>query len=71
MQRSSEAHTYIARTHAYNSSLLVLVGSTYGDGECVRTLLLKNKTLQPAYSLNDNKQIVRSSWCNQNVRFNT
>lgn len=46
----------------------MLAGSTYGKGECVRALLIKDKTLQPGFTLNENQQIIRSSWYNQNVR---
>lgn len=69
MQRSTETYIYLANTHSYKNDLLLLAGSTHNNGECVRTLLIKNqKTLQPGFILNENKQIVRSSWCNDHVR---
>lgn len=47
--------------------MLVLTGSNYKDEACLRCLQIKCGELQPAYSFEDNKQHVRSSWFNPYV----
>lgn len=46
---------------------MILCGSNYKEGDCVRSLFVKNKNLLPGFQLSENKQRIRSSWYNKNV----
>lgn len=44
-----------------DDSIILLAGSNYNKGECMRSLTLANQQLIPCANFVDNKQIVRSS----------
>ncbi|XP_018576650.1 WD repeat-containing protein 89 [Anoplophora glabripennis] len=67
LKKKREEFTYIAKVNNATNHLLVLAGSNYRDGECLRSLQMKCAELQPAYGFYCNKQRVRSSWYNSNI----
>lgn len=65
MKRKSSEHCYVASTHYSNENneLLLLTGSNWNKGECVRALGVRNnETLFPSFKLENNKQRIRASW---------
>ncbi|KAJ8932902.1 hypothetical protein NQ318_023203 [Aromia moschata] len=63
---ASEDYVYISKCHTADESLLVLAGSNDTE-DCACSLYIRNGNLQPAVTLKENKQIVRSSWYNENT----
>lgn len=70
MQRTSPEHCYVANMHtnASYTDLLTLTGSNWHNGEFVRGVNVINDKLEPAFTLNDNKQRIRTSYYTPQVR---
>lgn len=66
LQRKNEGYIYVA-SHQAKTSLLVLVGSNYEDGECIRGLQITKGQIEPSLGFNENIQRVRCSWYSENV----
>lgn len=72
IQRKSSNECYLINCHTTNQGdVLLVAGSNYNKGECLRTLTLSGKELQPRNTLSDNKQIVRCSAYNEKVCIRT
>ncbi|KAJ8926996.1 hypothetical protein NQ314_020557 [Rhamnusium bicolor] len=65
--KKSQDYIYLTKVHNADNYLLVLAGSNYNDGECIRGIQIKNGQTQPAVGFKENKQRVRSSWYNENT----
>ncbi|XP_023724656.1 WD repeat-containing protein 89 isoform X4 [Cryptotermes secundus] len=57
---------FIVDAHQTNTLGEVLLLTTAGRGECLRTLAVNKNKLKPLSSLAGNKQIVRTSWYDRN-----
>nr|CAD7199138.1 unnamed protein product [Timema douglasi] len=68
IQRKSVEDCYLVNLHQNTSSreLFLIAGTTAQGGECLRTLSVKNNTLKPLSQFLENKQIVRTSWYDEN-----
>lgn len=66
LQRKNEDYIYIA-SHQARTSLLVLVGSNFEDGGCIRGLGIKKGQIEPCLGFKENNQRVRCSWYSENV----
>ncbi|CAH1164297.1 unnamed protein product [Phaedon cochleariae] len=66
IKKKSESYIYTAKCHQAKNDLMVLVGSNFGGGECMRGLQIKEKEVSPSIGFKKNKQIVRCSWFNEN-----
>lgn len=66
IQRKSAEHCYVAGVHTTKADgLLLLAGSNWHHGECVRTLTVQdNAQLTPSSVLTGNRQRIRASWYN-------
>lgn len=69
IKRNSASECYLINCHTSSEGeVLLLSGSNFNKGECLRTLQLSGKELQPRSNLHNNKQIVRCSVYNEKVR---
>lgn len=69
IQRKSSNDCYLINCHTTNQGeVLLLAGSNFNKGECLRTLTLREKEFKTRSNLGDNKQIVRCSVYNEKVR---
>ncbi|GJQ80771.1 hypothetical protein Trydic_g9363 [Trypoxylus dichotomus] len=67
LKRKLEDYCYIASIQVNkHNSLIALVGSNYGNGECLRSFGVNRKNLLPLFDVKGNKQRVRCSWLNKN-----
>ncbi|PNF15923.1 WD repeat-containing protein 89 [Cryptotermes secundus] len=66
MQRKLVESCFIVDAHQTNTLGEVLLLTTAGRGECLRTLAVNKNKLKPLSSLAGNKQIVRTSWYDRN-----
>ncbi|CAG2055643.1 unnamed protein product [Timema podura] len=66
--RKSVEDCYLVNLHQNTSSreLFLIAGTTAQRGECLRTVAVKNNTLKPLSQFLENKQIVRTSWYDEN-----
>lgn len=70
IKRKSSNECYLVNCHTTgNSDVLLVAGSNYKKGECLRTLTLHGKDFLPRNNLGDNKQIVRCSFYSDKVSF--
>lgn len=68
IRRKSPNECYLVNAHTSVEEQVILVaGSNYNKGECLRTLTLTGKELVPRSSVDSNKQIVRCSAYNAKV----
>lgn len=68
IQRKSSNECYLVNCHTTgDGEVLLVAGSNYNKGECLRTLSLNGKDFVPRSNLVDNKQIVRCSFYNDKV----
>ncbi|KAG5897291.1 hypothetical protein JTB14_011456 [Gonioctena quinquepunctata] len=67
IKKRSDNYTYIATSLQSKNSLIILVGSNFGNGECLRGLQVKDKDIQPYIGFKRNKQRVRCSWYNPDI----
>ncbi|GLV40679.1 uncharacterized protein CBL_04482 [Carabus blaptoides fortunei] len=68
-QRQSAEHCYVAGVHSTSADgLLMLAGSNFHNGECVRTMTVQDNTqLIPCSILTGNRQRIRASWYNSST----
>lgn len=52
-----------------DNEILLLAGSNYEKGKCLRSLVYRNGTLVPSTDFVGNKQIIRASLFNKQVNF--
>lgn len=68
MRRKVAGDCYLVNSHATSDGqIFCLAGSNYNNGECLRSLRVRNKELVPLHNFIDNKQIVRCSLFNSKV----
>lgn len=68
IQRKSSNDCYLINSHTTShGDVLLVAGSNFSKGECLRTLTLTGKEFKPRNNLGDNKQIVRCSVYNEKV----
>lgn len=62
IRRKSSNECYLVNSHTVNQEdILLIAGSNYNKGECLRTMILAGKDFIPRSNLENNKQIVRCS----------
>nr|XP_023017107.1 WD repeat-containing protein 89 [Leptinotarsa decemlineata] len=67
IKKKSEDYIYMATSHQGKNCLVILVGSNFGNGECLRGLLVKDRKIHPYIGFKKNKQRIRCSWYNPDV----
>lgn len=68
IKRKVAGDCYLINSHATSEGqIFCLAGSNYNNGECLRSVRLRNKEFVPLHNFVDNKQIVRCSLFNSKV----
>ncbi|KAJ8984304.1 hypothetical protein NQ317_012275 [Molorchus minor] len=67
IKKKSESYVYIANCHATDKYLMVLAGSNFNNGECLRSFYIENGKTQQGANFEENKQRVRCSYYNANI----
>jgi len=66
MKRESVMHCSLINCHnTKDNEILLLAGSNFDKGKCLRSLVFRNKSLVPSTDFVGNKQIVRTSVFNK------
>ncbi|CAH1958675.1 unnamed protein product [Acanthoscelides obtectus] len=67
IKKKKEDYIYLAGCHDSEGQLMVLVGSNYETGDCLRSLQIEKAIIKPHFEFKGNQQIVRSSSYNKNT----
>ncbi|XP_055624240.1 WD repeat-containing protein 89 [Toxorhynchites rutilus septentrionalis] len=69
IKRKSSIDCNVVNIHNSGSSFILLAGSNYNRGECLRSLKYDNKSFQPHQNFLNNRQIIRDSIYNEKENF--